>query len=411
MSDNTNDYSQIIYEITSDKKIFNHDPNPSFSKNIDYPTFTLGFQHFIHQSKLKMDITNQFEDKKKIYLVMSEFETIIDDYDKGIQNMANKYFDTKINGRTFYKLWELFFLFDIVDLKDNDFTTVLLDNVSNDLLQSVMLYRKQFGTKNNKNNKYVNTIINEDYIQNKKKSNNVEFKVDDNIGKNKANLIITNGFKTKNAIYSVTQEQNSYKLILNQILYVLKNQSTSGTFICKIYESFTNVMSKIISCLTCFYEKVYITKPLTSKNISSEKYIVCLNFKKVSNSDIDKIGSVIDELNKVSKHKNLVDIFPKYNIDTIFKNTMISLNVKISNKQFINDNEIITFINSQNYRGYEYDNKRQLQINATEYWVKQFLIDKDEYSDKKKQFENQCKNIINNNNAFIADLTKKLNQK
>ena len=406
MSDNTNDYSQIIYEINSDHKIVGHEPNPSFSKNIDYPTFTLGFQHFIHQTKLKMDIINQFEGKKKIYLVMSEFEIVIDEYNQNIQNESDKYFDTKIIDKTFYKLWELFFLFDIIDLKDNDFTTILLDNASNDLLRSVMLYRKQFG-KTNKNNKYFNIVTNEDYVQSKpnKKSNNTEFPVNGSIGKNKANLIITNGFKTKNAIYSVTQEQNSYKLILNQILYALKNQNISGTFICKIYESFTNVMSKIISCLTCFYEKVYITKPLTSRNINSEKYIVCLNFKKASN--IDKIESIVEELNKV--HKNLVDIFPKYNIDTVFKNTMISLNTKISNKQFINNNEIITFINNQNYRGYEYDNKRQSQINATEYWTKQFLINKDDYTNTKKQFENQCKQIINNNNALVTNLTKELN--
>ncbi len=410
MLDETNDYSPMIYEINTDHKIFSHEPKPLFSKNIDYPTFTLGFQHFIHQTKLKMDITNQFEDKKKIYLVMSKFEILIDEYDKSIQNVSNKYFDTKINGNTFYKLWELLFLFDIIDLKDNDFVTVLLDEPKNDNLNSVMLYRKQFG-KNNKNNKYFNIIVNDEYVQNKKKSNNTEFNVSDNIGKNKANLIITNGMKTKNSIYSVTLEQNAYKLILNQILFALKNQNNGGTFICKIYESFTNVTSKIIACLTCFYDKVYIVKPLTSRYINSEKYIVCKGFKKVSNSDIDKIEQIVDEINKSQKHKNLVDIFPNYKLDTMYNNTLILLNTQISNKQFINNNQVITFINNQNYRGYEYDNKRQMQINATEYWIKQFLPNNDNFSNSKKHMEGECKKIIDDNNLSISTLTKKLQHK
>ncbi len=409
MENDTNDYSQIIYEINSDRKIFNHEPKPSFSKNIDYPTFTLGFQHFIHQTKLKMDITKQFEDKKKIYLVMSKFEILIDEYDKGIQNTINKYLDTKITGRSFYKFWELLFLFDMVDLKDNDFVTVSLDDNSSNL-NAVMLYRKQFG-KNNKSNKYFSINVNDENIQNKKKSNNTDFTIGDNIGKNKANLIITNGMKIKNSIYSVTLEQDSYKLILNQILYALKNQNNGGTFICKIYESFTNIMAKIMTCLTCFYGKVYVVKPLTSRDINSEKYIVCQNFKKASNADVEKMEQIVEDINKSPKHKNLVDIFPNYNIDTQFNNILISLNVNISNKQFINNNEIITFINNQNYRGYEYDNKRQMQIDATAYWINQFLPSREEFIEKKKHIEGECKKIIDNNNILVDTLGKKLQHK
>ncbi len=274
----------IIYEVNSDNKIFNNDSNPSFSKNVDSPKFTLGFQHFIHQSKLKMDITKQFEGKKKIYLVMSEFETIIDDYEQTIQNTSNEYFNPKnpITGRTFYKLWEIFLLFDIIDLEDNNYVTTLLDDNNSNLLRAVMLFRNKFGAKN-KNNKYVNTIINNEYVEKNKKNKKgvTEYTIDTSIGKNKVNLIITNGFKSE--LSPVIQEQESYKLILNQIIYALQNQIEGGAFICKIYESFTNVMSKIVACLTCFYDKVYVIKPLTSRNINSEKYIVCRGFKKITN--------------------------------------------------------------------------------------------------------------------------------
>src|ERR1700679_1733505 len=121
---------QVIYEISSDKKILDHSPDTLFSRDIDYPTFTLGFQHYIHQTKLKMYVTNQFEDKKKIYLVLSQYEVVIDDVEAGsdIKSACEEYFDVKeIVGRTFYKLWEILFLFDIIDLKDDNFTTIGLD--------------------------------------------------------------------------------------------------------------------------------------------------------------------------------------------------------------------------------------------------------------------------------------------
>ncbi len=79
--------------------------------------------------------------------------------------------------------------------------------------------------------------------------------------------------------------------------------------------------------------------------------------------------------------------------------------------QFINNNQVITFINNQNYRGYEYDNKRQMQINATEYWIKQFLPNNDNFSNSKKHMEGECKKIIDDNNLSISTLTKKLQHK
>ena len=413
----SNEYQQMIYEINSDNKIFNHSPNPSFSKNVDYPKFTLGFQHYIHQSKLKMDLTKQFENKKKIYLVMNEFETTIDDHENTIQNISNKYFNIKtpISSKTFYKLWELYFLFDVIDLDDNNFVAVLLDESNIDILRSVMLYREKFGKKN-KTNKYINTIISKDYIdQNKEKNVKPEFPIENNIGKNKANLIITNGSniteQSKNISSTVTEEQDSYKLILNQIIYALKHQNEKGSFLCKIYESFTNIMSKFIAILTCFYDKVYIVKPLMSRNMTSEKYIVCNGFKKNTNlqKNIEKLEQIIDDMDKY-KNKNLVDIFPEYSLDNNFKNTLILSNIKISNQQFININEIISFINKQNYRGYEYDTKRQLQIDASHYWTTQFLPDDKDYSAKKKQSLDICNKIINNNNLSINDLASKLSK-
>ena len=405
---------QIIYEINSDNKIFNHDESPSLSKNIDFPSMELSFQHFYHQSRLKLDIIKQFDNKKKIYLVMSEYETEIDEYDETIKNISNEYFSPKypILGRTFYKLWEMFFLFDIIDLEDNNYTTVLLDEPNTNLLRSVMLFKDKFGSKskNSKNNKYISIIINNEYVEKNKKNkkSTTEYPVETSIGKTKANLIITNAFKTE--LTSVMQEQDSYKLILNQIIFALKHQTPNGTFICKIYETYTNVTAKIIACLTCFYDKVYIVKPLMSRDINSEKYIICQNLKKGSSQkNIDKLEDIVKNLDK-HKNKNLTDIFPDYVLNANFKNTLISMNGKFGNQQFININEIVTFINKQNYRGYEYSQKREQQIEATKQWIENYFPSDKEYANKKKHSVELRNTIIKNSSLNVEEITSKLSK-
>ena len=72
-----------------------------------------------------MNILSEFENKKKVYLVMNEFERYVDNYDKSIGDESKKYFDLKdkpdILSRGFYKLWELMFMFDIVDITKENF--------------------------------------------------------------------------------------------------------------------------------------------------------------------------------------------------------------------------------------------------------------------------------------------------
>lgn len=75
------------------------------------------------------------------------------------------------------------------------------------------------------------------------------------------------------------QEIMSSKLILAEVLYALLLQKQHGNFILKIFDSFTLLVSEIIYILSCFYTKVYISKPNTSRYANSEKYIVCKQFK------------------------------------------------------------------------------------------------------------------------------------
>lgn len=74
------------------------------------------------------------------------------------------------------------------------------------------------------------------------------------------------------------QEHSIGKLLYAQVIYALVMQKKGGSFILKMFDSFMTHTLDILALLSSFYEKVYITKPQTSRYANSEKYIVCKNF-------------------------------------------------------------------------------------------------------------------------------------
>jgi hypothetical protein len=74
------------------------------------------------------------------------------------------------------------------------------------------------------------------------------------------------------------QEVHITKLLFGQIAYALCMQKRGGSFILKLFDCFMQHTLDAIAILSSFYDKVYITKPQTSRYANSEKYIVCLGF-------------------------------------------------------------------------------------------------------------------------------------
>jgi 23S rRNA U2552 (ribose-2'-O)-methylase RlmE/FtsJ len=74
------------------------------------------------------------------------------------------------------------------------------------------------------------------------------------------------------------QEKNIGNLLFAQIAYAVCMQKRGGTFILKIFDFFMSHTIDLLYLLSSFYEKVYITKPDTSRYANSEKYLVCIGF-------------------------------------------------------------------------------------------------------------------------------------
>lgn len=381
MKKTQDDYIPITYKITPPQDIFKYEPNLQFSQNLDYPKFSLGFQHFIHQSKSKLEITKEFENKKKVYYIINKFDINIDAYPEDINGLSKKYFGLKPEdpglNKSFFKLWEIFMEFDILDLNNQNFISAHISEDTGSFALATLFYRDKFA-KNSKSDKYylINPDIEDhhipkldpkllDYYSDKRildKSNN---KPPENI---KYNLITSNGgINFGNNL--ITQEQESFRLILSQILEALYSQEKNGNYICKLYETYTNTGSKLIPILSGFYSEIYITKPLISQSWKSEKFIICLGFKsdKTTDNKISKLEYILDQLDN-SKY-NLVELFPDYKFSDELKSSLIAINIEISTKQFIIINQIVEYIKKQNYRGDEYQSFREQQIKSSDYFT------------------------------------------
>lgn len=398
-----NIYSEI-------KSIFDSIDDINLINNIDYPKCSIGFQHYIHSLRKDKEILKQYENKKKVYLVTNEFELEIDNYDDTIKKNVYKFLnlkDSNILPLDFYKFWEIFFMFDIIDNTNKIKTLIMADDGS--VSQSILSFREKY-SKEYKNDlldilkiEDINLDVNlqqfnKNIIDNHK-NKKIEIKLENEI-KDKYDLILGCGniIETDN---ENTLEQDYFNLLFIQITNAFKYSKKNGNFVIKIYETFTNITSKIIALLISSYEKVFMVKPLTSKTYLSDRYLVCIGFKE-KDADIKKIENIKNKIVKNNKLKT-VDIFSKYEINQQLKLKMIQMNVHITNLIFKSVGKMINFINSQNFYGDEYQNYREEQIKSTNYWTKMFLPDNKDFKENKK---NITENSILSNKMIMDNMTK-----
>lgn len=406
----------LVFKLNKTDSIIKNDINASSSNTtIQYPLSSLGFHHYIHQTRSKMEKTKQFEGKKQIFYVVNPFEKNIDDYQDDIQHVAAKYFDTKILSRAFYNLWEILYTFDLIDLNEKNFTSAHLAEAPGSFIQATMFFRDLF-SKNSKNDKYhVVTLDTDDpgakipaeFISaNKRVMLHRTYPRDiARIDKTKNDGDLTNpktiemfGGEVKKAQFitadggfrwdnETIQEQEVFKLLVGQIITAIKIQDIKGNFVCKFYETFTINSAKLLAILTELYENVYIIKPYTSRPSNSEKYVICINFNN-KNLDIivDKLLAILNE-----KGKFITNMFPSYELASSFRTAITNINISIANQQYIIINKMVEFIDSQNYRGEQYQNYRYDQIRANKFWIETFLPPKDKFISERTKYQKSIK--------------------
>ena len=408
--------------------------------NINLPLISLGSHYYLNRTKSAMSITKTLQISNEFYYVINPFENKILNYDESLDILADKYLNInnqniKINSSSFYKLWEIFFIFDLIN--DKELNCAVISNNTEGIIQSIINFKQKLGlinpqdkifnlqiTQDDKiieNNKNLLGIYNKQYpklIKSYKHPNytNISdiktilmYKKEFNKLKTLANLIIGNGkIKSKDIIY---QEQESYILILGEIIAALKTQNKDGNFILRISDTFTMPSIKLIYIIISFYKDSYIYKPFLSRPTDSEKFLICKNFLYDNDDTVlnKQIFSLETILTNVNSDKYIYDIYPDLIIPKEFLNQFKFINIKFANPQQVMINEIIKYIKENNYFGDKYHLYKNRQIIATKWWLNTFFPPSNNlYENNKNDLQKLLKLIVEKHEAEMNNFTTQL---
>lgn len=423
----------FIYKLPKGENIFDYKNNVIQSNVINRPRISLGFQSFIHSTKDKCRVFEKHKNNK-IYLIVNNFETNIPEYESSLNNVMTKYINSNVISRAFFKMWEILILFDIAN--NDKLRMVGLAEGPGSFIQAVLNYRLKILDKNIKNDKVKGiTLFNKILNFNEKFVNDINKKYGkvietynssekDNcdltkektmkkcikwISNFKADLVTADGgFVWKDENY---QEQEAYKLVLGEICSAVHICDKGGTFVLKIFDTFTDITLKYISILEQFFEDIYLHKPYMSRQSNSERYLICKNFKF---NDTDKKymeyrNKLVELFDNIDDSKFVNDIFTDFKINEKLQNSFKYINIQIMNTQFEKINNMITYLNKNNYFGEDYHNYRDKQIEATNFWVKNFMPPSvSTYKSIRSSLTNEMKEEIEHNRKKIEFLTNSL---
>ena len=184
------------------------------------------------------------------------------------------------------------------------------------------------------------------------------------------------------------QEQVSTKLIMCQIAFAIAMQKTGGTFILKLYDTFTRLSLDLLFLLYNLYEEIIIIKPNTSRYANSEKYVVCKKFRNINTLETVKTFHKL-----LLSPEPLVGALFDFELPYLFINKIEEYNAILGQQQIDTIVSTIYLIDNNNkYDKVEHLKKKYLQKCIT--WCQKFNI--------------PYNHIIQTNNIFLANSQRSL---
>ena len=154
--------------------------------------------------------------------------------------------------------------------------------------------------------------------------------------KNSMNVITADGGFDFSNDYN-NQEKSAFRLIFTQVAYAIAMQSNGGTFILKIFDMFETATLEILYLLSCFYNKIIISKPNTSRSANSEKYIVCKHFKYNNTDEItNKFINILKIFETLDFKTYSVFSILNVPIQSYYKTQLLEVNACLSHNQIDN---------------------------------------------------------------------------
>lgn len=269
--------------------------------------------------------------------------------------------------RAFFKMWEIISDFELVDNTKQNLIYGALCEGPGGFIEAFNFYRKM------RKENYRDTIVAmtlKDPINNYVPSWNKSQK----ILKDCKHIYITYGADNTGNIYNIdniksyknifcdykadlitgdggfdfsndydNQEQVTAHLIFSEIVTGLITLNEGGNMIIKIFDSFKHITVDIIYILCKYFKNIYITKPFTSRPLNSEKYIVCKDFIDCSQSDINNMFIILENMNNHKIYRLLTN-----NIPVDFLKCIEAINIAFSFRQIRYMKKIFNIINNTN---------------------------------------------------------------
>lgn len=155
--------------------------------------------------------------------------------------------------------------------------------------------------------------------------------------------------------YDVLQEFEQLDLEWGQMVLSLNLVEEGGIMFLKMYSLITQQSLLLLDTLACFFEKVYICKPRTSRLLNFESYIMCINRNSEDCSDISLTRPNIEEY--ISQNQDIVLSFErlrnqyKLRISSVIVEAL-KKNINITPKQLSEENEEYKMFYNENGKIY-----------------------------------------------------------
>jgi 23S rRNA U2552 (ribose-2'-O)-methylase RlmE/FtsJ len=398
----------------------NNENSDSYNINSDYNTTNVIINNtlysYLNSIKLEIDKYNNKWDIYKKYTNTYEYIHTI------VPNTKQSVGKIKPLSRSYYKMIEIIKTHNIFNDCDENNSNSINYNLTNKI-KSFHLAEGPGGfiealvnIRNNKNDIYYGMTL-----QNNNDINIPGWKTSLYFLNNNKNVIIENSFdndgnlmsknnllycysKYKGTIDIVTgdggfdfsidfnkQEVLSFKLILCQVIFNIAIQKYNGYFILKVFDLFTQPSVELLYILSSVYDKVYISKPNTSRCANSEKYIICKNFKLSElNRDL-LLNELINVYDNINDNNLLIKSLLNVDLPYYFLNKIEEINAIFGQQQIENISLTISLLESN--KPDKIENMKKNNILKCISWCQKYKI--------------QHNKTIQNLNIFLSNNSKK----
>jgi len=370
-------------------------------KNINQNS-SYNLSQYLKNTKKQIDKVYKYWDQMKIYTNPYEF------IHTNIPNNNIPISKYKPISRAFYKLLEIYYMFNLLEY-DNPIKTFHLAEGPGGFIEAT-----QFLRHNKKDVYYGMTLLDG-------KSNTPEWKKSIKFLEKFPNINLEKGvdntgnlYNEENYKYCCQQYKDSFevitadggidfskdfnnqelmagRLLLTQVFYALSMQKNNGTFVLKIFDIFNKLSIDIVYLLSYYYKTVFIVKPNSSRYANSEKYIVCISFKKTIDINIKKkFFNILKLLNNIDHNEyNIISILDlKPNL--YFLNIVQEINHILGQRQIENILYTIKLIENKEQYKDKIEKMKNYNIKRCIRWCEEHNIE-----------TNKINDIINVKNIFL----------